>query len=109
MQGTRKATSGDFTGDDRSEFFQCTSSTFIVFIIVRKALAISFPSISPTWYLTYLQNWRMADDITNPYLAHLWSLAVEEQFYLVWPLSSWPSTVESFSGFVLSGSRDPLP
>ncbi len=39
------------------------------------------------WYAGYLQNFRMmtvADEqIFGP---HLWSLAVEEQFYLVWPL-----------------------
>ena len=40
------------------------------------------------WLWTYLQNWLFifkGDDQTNT-LHHLWSLAVEEQFYLVWPL-----------------------
>ena len=40
------------------------------------------------WFWTYLQNWRFAfighwPDVN--YLNHFWSLAVEEQFYLVWP------------------------
>ncbi len=37
------------------------------------------------WFLTYLSNFIQAS--TNPGVAvgHLWSLAVEEQFYLVWP------------------------
>ncbi len=40
------------------------------------------------WFWTYLQNWRFAYEghwshVT--YLNHFWSLAVEEQFYLVWP------------------------
>jgi peptidoglycan/LPS O-acetylase OafA/YrhL len=41
------------------------------------------------WFWTYLQNWWMAFEGHWPdvnYLNHFWSLAVEEQFYLVWPL-----------------------
>ncbi len=40
------------------------------------------------WFWTYLQNWRFAFQGHWPhvnYLNHFWSLAVEEQFYLVWP------------------------
>jgi len=41
-------------------------------------------------YLLYLQNTRIAKHVSaafSPYVAinHLWSLAVEEQFYFVWP------------------------
>lgn len=43
-------------------------------------------SINPAWYVSYLQNFRPRTILTDPYLGHLWSLAVEEQFYLVWPL-----------------------
>lgn len=37
------------------------------------------------WYLLYLNNWKH-DNAHDAYLGQLWSLAVEEQFYLVWPL-----------------------
>jgi peptidoglycan/LPS O-acetylase OafA/YrhL len=40
------------------------------------------------WYVTYLQNFMMVADTTDRdvFGAHLWTLAVEEQFYVVWPL-----------------------
>jgi peptidoglycan/LPS O-acetylase OafA/YrhL len=43
---------------------------------------------SQVWFWTYLQNWWIASLGRWPdvnYLNHFWSLAVEEQFYLVWP------------------------
>lgn len=41
-----------------------------------------------TWFWTFTQNWLfIAKGLPpEPYLQHLWSLAVEEQFYLCWPL-----------------------
>ena len=37
-------------------------------------------------YFLFLQNYGFAlDGFRTPCLAHLWSLAIEEQFYLVWP------------------------
>jgi peptidoglycan/LPS O-acetylase OafA/YrhL len=41
------------------------------------------------WYWSYLGNWAFAAEQTIPALTHLWSLAVEEQFYLLWPLLVW--------------------
>ncbi len=40
------------------------------------------------WFWLYAQNWLYALDgfPDNFFLHHLWSLAVEEQFYLFWPL-----------------------
>ena len=37
------------------------------------------------WYVAYLYNWRAAGGFGVYWLGHLWSLAVEEQFYFIWP------------------------
>lgn len=37
------------------------------------------------WYWSYLGNWAFAAGQVIPPLSHFWSLAVEEQFYLLWP------------------------
>ena len=46
------------------------------------------------WLWTYTANWPIglqgSDPVAPlPFLVHFWSLAIEEQFYLVWPLVIW--------------------
>ncbi len=39
------------------------------------------------WYWFHLSNWRSAFGQDVGPLAHFWSLSIEEQFYLVWPMA----------------------
>lgn len=65
----------------------------ILFLIVIPELNVQFDvkyyQDNQVWLWTYFQNWLYT--FKNPgnanALNHLWSLAVEEQFYLLWPLA----------------------
>jgi len=64
----------------------------LLFLIIIPRLSVDFDinyyQENQFWLWTYLQNWLCIfkpPQSTNT-LNHLWSLAVEEQFYLLWPL-----------------------
>jgi peptidoglycan/LPS O-acetylase OafA/YrhL len=64
---------------------------YYAFIIVGSIAALA-ASGSSAWipgpsYWVYMQNYALAfDDEVLRWTAHFWSLAIEEQFYFVWPI-----------------------
>ena len=50
------------------------------------AVVVSAPVWKQAWYWLYLGNFLSATGNSIPVLNHFWSLAIEEQFYLVWPI-----------------------
>ena len=67
--------------------------SLLVFFVVLPLLDPGDPRLQQVlgeqaWYWSYLTNIRMAFDGWPAYhhIGHFWSLAVEEQFYMVWPL-----------------------
>jgi peptidoglycan/LPS O-acetylase OafA/YrhL len=72
-------------------------------VLVATVLLVRFTLPTTRWHVIggdivasalYVVNWRLADrsvdylaeDVTPSPVQHFWSLAVEEQYYLVWPL-----------------------
>ena len=64
---------------------------YYAFIIVGTIVALALEGTS-AWvpgpsYWVYMQNYSLAfDDEVLRWTAHFWSLAIEEQFYFVWPI-----------------------
>lgn len=66
--------------------------SLLLFLVILPALP-SFPlnvrwyQEHQWWFWVYLQNWTLIfqNDYTAVALNHFWSLAVEEQYYLLWP------------------------
>jgi peptidoglycan/LPS O-acetylase OafA/YrhL len=61
--------------------------TIIVPAIHRMA-GIKLPEYHGSWwwYLLYFSNWKLNHEADTS-LGHFWSLALEEQFYFIWPLT----------------------
>ncbi|XVJ66894.1 MAG: acyltransferase [Lacibacter sp.] len=84
---------------------------YFVLLICLIAVPLAFKSLlSPdygyytknqAWFWTYMQNWLFSTTgfPHNLTLVHFWSLAVEEQFYLFWPLFVRICSSKSLLGF----------
>ena len=59
------------------------SYLFFLFLVAR--VHVKWRAINLLWHVFYLSNVSMALHDSSALVSHLWSLSVEEQFYLVWP------------------------
>ena len=59
---------------------------------------------SSLWYWTYLVNWAAPFGGVMGTMPHVWSLAVEEQFYLAWPLlvAAWSDRMLAISCLLMT-------
>src|SRR5208282_4829571 len=72
-------------------YFTCL---FLCYSVPAVHSALGSPDkANQIWFWTYLANWKIGlwrqDAATCGALIHFWSLCVEEQFYLIWPLVVW--------------------
>jgi len=77
----------------------------LVLAALRLCCGVSWTMLA--FYLFYLGNFTQAFHVPGPGYGPLWSLAVEEQFYLVWPfvvrrLRNWSIAVVCVCGMVLA-------
>ena len=64
----------------------------VLFLVVPLLSSLDVKPGTQGWLWTYLGNVLFAREggfEASPYTGHFWSLAVEEQFYLAWPLVVW--------------------
>lgn len=59
---------------------------FPIYYLTILVLAVTWNGNYLLWCSVYLSNYRFAVDLSPNPMRHTWSLAVEEHFYLIWPL-----------------------
>jgi peptidoglycan/LPS O-acetylase OafA/YrhL len=75
---------------------------YVLPYLINYQFSIHFFLVNQKWFWVYMQNWFFifTKQENNNFLNHFWSLALEEQFYLVWPFTililKFPNRIISF-------------
>lgn len=70
-------------------FYQRRAVRLLPALAVMLTIAYAFDAVTTrelVAVIAYISNWYQAATATPGFLSFTWSLAVEEQFYIVWPL-----------------------
>jgi peptidoglycan/LPS O-acetylase OafA/YrhL len=66
------------------------ATLFVAFVVLARFMpSVAADGRYQIWLWTYLDNWAIPLGQGTAIFPHFWSLAVEEQFYVLWPLVVW--------------------
>ncbi len=68
-------------------YYLCLLIFLVIFPLLDIELGLKYYTDNQVWLWTYMQNWLyIFKNPSSNTLNHLWSMAVEEHFYILWPL-----------------------
>jgi len=81
-----RSDTGSLSNDLPLFYLRRTLRIFPIYYATLLVLLLAGVLKDPVWYFSYLYNWRVFTDGYGTGFGQFWSLSVEEQFYLLFPL-----------------------